>query len=90
MPFQKGKSGNPGGRKKRTADEFDLIAAARRKAPDALAVMEKIMLTGDSDRVRLSAAVAIVERAYGPAAAAAPGGNDKADTLRELADRLPD
>ena len=64
-PFQKGKSGNPGGAKKRTPEEFALIAACQAKTPEALQVMESIMRAGDSDQVRLKAAMAIVERGWG-------------------------
>lgn len=63
--FRKGVSGNPGGRPKRTQEELDLIAACKEKTHRALAVIEDIMERGDSDKVRLSAALAIIERAWG-------------------------
>jgi hypothetical protein len=62
--FLPGRSGNPGGRPKRTAEELDLIAACKEKTPAALAVIENLMVTGD-DRIRLAAALAIIERAHG-------------------------
>lgn len=65
MAFKKGQSGNPGGRKKATPQQFDLIQACRNKAPEALGVLAHIMANGESERVRLSAAIAIIERAYG-------------------------
>ena len=65
--FEKGKSGNPSGRPPRTPEELDLIAACKDKTPAALAVIESIMMEGQSDKARLSAALAIVERAYGKA-----------------------
>lgn len=90
MPFQKGQSGNPGGRKKRTRQEFDLIEAARKRAPEALQVMADIMANGESDRVRLSAAIAIVERAYG---SVRPQENKEDNSLTkavtDLIERLP-
>ena len=63
--FKKGQSGNPGGRAKKTPEEFELIAACKDKTPAALSVIEGIMINGESDKVRLSAAIAIIERAYG-------------------------
>lgn len=77
MPFAKGKSGNPGGRKKRTPQEFDLIKACRAKAPEALQVMVTLMQHGENDRVRLSAAIAVIERAYGTVVAQPPGEDEK-------------
>ena len=63
--FAAGKSGNPSGRPKRTEEEFELINACKTKTPDALGVIEHIMHNGESDKTRLSAAIAIIERAYG-------------------------
>lgn len=67
MVWQKGQSGNPGGRPKRTASELDLIEKAQALAPEALDVIREIMTEGDTQRVRLSAAIALLERAYGAA-----------------------
>ena len=64
-PFQKGQSGNPSGRRKRTPEELDLIAACREKSPKALDVIEDIMLNGEMERNRLAAAQTIIERAWG-------------------------
>lgn len=66
-PFQKGVTGNPGGRPKRTAEELDLIAACKGITPAALAVIESIMMEGENERNRLAAAQAIIERGYGKA-----------------------
>jgi len=66
-PFVKGIGGNPRGRPKRTAEEIDLIAACRAKAPEALAVLDHIMNEGENERNRLAAAQAIIERGYGKA-----------------------
>jgi hypothetical protein len=63
--FQPGKSGNPTGRPKRTEEELDLIAACKDRSPAALAVIESIMLEGENERNKLSAAMAIIERGYG-------------------------
>jgi hypothetical protein len=63
--FVVGKSGNPSGRPKRTPEELDLILACRMKAPDALDVIKGLMVNSANDRVRLDAALAIVERGFG-------------------------
>jgi len=63
--FKPGQSGNPGGRAKKTTEEFELIAACKKKAPEALEVIAGLMHTSGQDSVRLSAALAIVERGFG-------------------------
>lgn len=64
-PFQKGSTGNPGGRPKKTQEEIDLIAACKAKVPEALEVISTIMNSGENERNKLSAALAIIERGYG-------------------------
>lgn len=63
--FAPGKSGNPGGRPKKTDAEFELEAACKAKAPEALGVMVSLMTGAKNDSVRLQAALAIIERAHG-------------------------
>ena len=63
--FKKGSSGNPNGRPKRTAEELDLIQACKDKTPRALDVMVHIMESGENERNKLTAALAIIERGYG-------------------------
>lgn len=63
--FPAGNSANPGGRPKRTEEEFKLIDACKTKSPRALEVMSEIMEHGESEKTRLAAAIAIIERAYG-------------------------
>ncbi len=67
QPFEKGKSGNPGGRPKRTEEEVDLIEACRVKTPEALQTILELMEGSDNDRVKLAAAQYVIERGYGKA-----------------------
>ena len=64
-PIPKGKSGNPGGRPRKTPEEHDLVAACKAKTPEALHVISDIMTNGEKEQTRLAAALAIIERAYG-------------------------
>ncbi len=63
--FRPGQSGNPGGRPKRTQQEYDLIAACAAKAPEAMKTIVSLMHSADRDSVRLSAAIYVIERRYG-------------------------
>lgn len=67
MKFQKGRSGNPGGRPRKNPEDYDLEAAARSKAADAFGTLVKIMGHGEIERNRMAAAIAILERGYGKA-----------------------
>lgn len=66
-PFEKGSSGNPGGRPKRTAEEVELIEACRAKTGEALETILELMESSDNDRVRLAAAQFVIERGWGKA-----------------------
>ncbi|TXH15307.1 MAG: hypothetical protein E6R03_07435 [Hyphomicrobiaceae bacterium] len=68
--FQKGKSGNPGGRTAKTEAERTLEQMCRDKTPKALATILNIMADGDSDKVKLSAAQYVIDRGWGKAAQA--------------------
>jgi hypothetical protein len=59
--FQKGRSGNPGGRPKLPAD---IREAFKAKAPQALEVLTRCLQSGD-DRIAMMAAQAILDRGYG-------------------------
>ncbi len=88
--FRPGQSGNPSGRPKRTAEEFRLIQACQTKSQDALATITQLMTQADKDSVRLSAAVFIIERAYGKPVAKVDDPNSLAEFplafLKELRD----
>jgi hypothetical protein len=59
--FQKGQSGNPGGRPKLPAD---IREAFKAKAPEALEVLSRCLQSND-DRIAMMAAQAILDRGYG-------------------------
>lgn len=63
--FQPGKSGNPGGRPKKTDEERTLDAMCRAKTPEALSVILDIMESGQLERARLAAAQYVLDRAWG-------------------------
>lgn len=65
--FKPGTSGNPGGRPRRTAEEFELIEACAKKVPEALDTIIDLMKNSKQDSVRLAAATSIIERKYGKA-----------------------
>lgn len=61
MPFQKGQSGNPGGRPKECAE---VKALAREYGPEAIEKLVEL-LRGDDPRVAKAAADSLLDRAYG-------------------------
>lgn len=64
-PFQKGQSGNPGGRKPIPAEVKE---AARALTPKCLAVLEEVMCnTEEKGSARVSAAQALLDRGWGKA-----------------------
>lgn len=66
-PWQKGQSGNPGGRPKAP---FDMVALARSMAPDALDTLGKIMRDDKAPpSSRVTAAGIVLDRGYGKAPA---------------------
>ena len=66
--FQKGQSGSPGGRAKKTEAEVTLEQMCREKTPEALAIILEIMTEGDGHKVKLSAAQYVIDRGWGKAA----------------------
>jgi hypothetical protein len=63
--FSKGQSGNPGGRRKKTAEDIEVQQnrpPARATAIDALV---KIATKGKSESARVSAAITLLDRGFG-------------------------
>lgn len=65
--WKPGQSGNPKGRARKTPEARKVEALARASSAAALDVVLSIMQTGDGDRVRLAAALAVIERGIGKA-----------------------
>lgn len=64
--FKPGQSGNPGGRPKLTPEEQDALAMAKQFAPDAIRALHEIATSKTaSDKARVTAAEAIINRVYG-------------------------
>lgn len=76
--FKKGQSGNPGGRKAKTEEERTLEQMCREKTPEALATILKIMIGGENERNKLTAANIILERGHGKARQEVTGVNGAA------------
>lgn len=66
MAFKKGQSGNPNGRPKvLLADGRSLSDIAKQHTEAAIATLVAVMEEGESDAARVSAANAILDRAWG-------------------------
>lgn len=66
MAFKKGQSGNPGGRSRKVAGDGRTISEiAKEHSPKAIATLVDVMDNGDSAASRVSAANAILDRAWG-------------------------
>ena len=61
MPWEKGKSGNPGGRPKEDAEVKKLARGYGKKAIEKLAAL----LDSEDPRIQVSAAQAILDRGFG-------------------------
>ena len=69
MPFQKGRSGNPGGRPK---EDGDVKALARQHTDEAVKRLAQ-WLRSDNPKASVSAAIALLDRGYGKPAQAIVG-----------------
>lgn len=64
MPFEPGKSGNPGGRAPEGAMEKEVKRLAKEKSPEAIARLVEWMKS-DNPKASVSACNAILDRAFG-------------------------
>jgi hypothetical protein len=80
MPFEKGQSGNPGGRPKENAE---IKALAKEHGPAAIAKLVELMGCGNP-RTEVAAAQALLDRAYGKPAQAIVGGDDDDNPIKTL------
>jgi hypothetical protein len=62
MRFEKGRSGNPGGRRKGDGEIREL---ARRHTATALATLAEICANGENESARVAAANALLDRGWG-------------------------
>lgn len=66
MPFEKGQSGNPGGRARYTLpDGRTLAEVAREHTVAAIETLVQVMQSGDTSAAQVSAANAILDRGWG-------------------------
>ncbi|MBI5922035.1 MAG: hypothetical protein HY847_10380 [Betaproteobacteria bacterium] len=65
--FKPGRSGNPGGRPKKTEEQRTLEQMCREKTPDALGTVLSIMASGENERNKLAAAQYVIDRGWGKA-----------------------
>ena len=87
--FKPGRSGNPGGRPRRTQEERDALAKIRELAPRAAEVLEE-MLDNDATPAptRIKAVELILDRTYGKPDMAVKVEDPKNDALKDIREQV--
>lgn len=78
MPFEKGKSGNPGGRPKENSELKDLARSYTQEAVEKLAGW----MRSDNPKASVTASTALLDRGWGKATQ--PIGNDEAGAFEVI------
>lgn len=87
--FKPGRSGNPGGRPRRTQEERDALAAIRELAPYAAQALEEMLRNPDTPAaVRAKLVDMVFDRTYGKPDMAVKVEDPKNDALKDIREQV--